>query len=235
MLFNIYTNDQPIPAHSRNFLYADDLAICVQGKHFSEVERKLKSTLKAMSAYYDENSLRPNPSKTEVCAFHLRTKEVRRKLQVSWNGSTLEHTDQPKYLGITLDRSPTYRHHYIKTRQKVTTRNNLLRKLRGSRWGANPNVLQLTAQALCFSTAECACPVWNSSAHTKQVDTALNETCRIVTGCMKPMSLPNLYRAAGFAASTSCRKAAEHIEKIKQTVDERHALKNTTEKIKIAE
>jgi hypothetical protein len=46
MLFNIYTNDQPIPAYSRNFLYADDLAICVQGKHFPEVEQKLKSTLK---------------------------------------------------------------------------------------------------------------------------------------------------------------------------------------------
>jgi hypothetical protein len=36
--------------------------------------------------------------------------------------------------------------------------------------------------------------------------------------------LPNLYRAAGFAPPTSRRKAAEHIEKIKQTVDERHAL-----------
>jgi hypothetical protein len=142
MLFNIYTNDQPIPAHSSNFLYADDLAICVQGKHFSEVEQKLKSALKAMSAYYDENSLRPNPSKIQVCAFHLPTKEARRKLQVSWNGSTLEHTDQPKYLGITLDRSLTYRHHCIKRRQKVITR-----KLTGSRWGANPNILRLTAQA----------------------------------------------------------------------------------------
>jgi hypothetical protein len=41
---------------------------------------------------------------------------------------------------------------------------------------------------------------------------------------MNPTPLPNLYRAAGFAAPTSRRKAAEHKEKIKQTVDERHAL-----------
>jgi hypothetical protein len=40
---------------------------------------------------------------------------------------------------------------------------------------------------------------------------------------MKPTPLPNLYRAAGFAAPTSRRKAAEHIDKIKQTVEERHA------------
>jgi hypothetical protein len=60
-----------------------------------------------MSAYYDENSLRPNPSKTQVCDFQLRTTEAKRKLHVSWTGSTLEHTDRPKYLGITLDRSLT--------------------------------------------------------------------------------------------------------------------------------
>jgi hypothetical protein len=79
-----------------------------------------------MSAYYDETSLRPNPSKTQVWDFHLRTTEAKRKLQVSWKGSTLDQTDQPKYLGITLDRSLTYRHHCIKTRQKVTRKNNLL-------------------------------------------------------------------------------------------------------------
>jgi hypothetical protein len=118
-----------------------------------------------------------------------------------------------------------------------TTRNNLLRRLTGSRWRANPNVLRLTTQALCFSTAEYACPVCNRSAHTNQVDTALNETCRIVTGCMKPTPLPNLYRAAGFAAPTSRRKTAEHRE---DQANCRWAVRtlrsqNTTKKVKIAE
>ena len=224
MLFNIYTNDQPTPTETKHFLYADDLAICAQGNSFEEVEEKLETVLKTMTAYYLQNSLRPNPSKTQVCAFHLRTKEAKRKLQIVWNGNTLEHTNQPIYLGVTLDRSLTYRQHCIKTRGKVTTRNSILRKLTGSKWGARPGVLRTTAQALCFSTAEYACPVWSRSAHTKQVDTALNETCRIVTGCMKPTPLSNLYRAAGFAEPSTRRGAAEHIEKIKQIADDRHAL-----------
>jgi hypothetical protein len=86
--------------------------------------------------------------------------------------------------------------------------------------------------------AEYACPVCNRSAHTNQVDTALNETCRIATGCMKPRPLPNLYREVGFAAPTSRRKAAEHIREDQANC--RWATRtlrsqNTTEKIKIAE
>ena len=130
MLFNIYTNDQPTSTETKHFLYADDLAICAQGNSFEEVEEKLETVLKTMTAYYLQNSPRPNPSKTQV---HLRTKEAKRKLQIVWNGNTLEHTNQPKYLGVTLNRSLTYRQHCIKTRGKVKTRNSILRKLTGSK------------------------------------------------------------------------------------------------------
>ena len=177
MLFNIYTNDQPIPTGCRSFLYADDLAICAQGKRFPDVEERLESALNEMSAYYKRNSLKPNPSKTQVCAFHLRNKEAK-KIANIFGGSTLEHTDCLKYLGVILDRSLTYRNQYVKTRQKVTSSNSLLKKLTGSKWGANPSVLRTTAQALCFSTAEYACPIWNRSVHTKQVDRALNRYTR---------------------------------------------------------
>ena len=95
MLFNIYTNDQPTPTENKHFLYDDDLAICAQGNSFEEVEEKLETVLKTITAYYVQNSLRPNPSKTQVCAFHLRTKEAKQKLQIVWNGNTLERTNQP--------------------------------------------------------------------------------------------------------------------------------------------
>lgn len=71
-LFNIYTNDQPIHDETRQFIYADDTAIAGQGKTFEEVEIKIMRALEKLSAYYSKNQLKPNPSKTEVCAFHLR-------------------------------------------------------------------------------------------------------------------------------------------------------------------
>lgn len=227
MLFNIYTNDQPTPDYSEHFLYADDLAVAVQDRNFENIEQKLEQALATMSKYYKENSLRPNPSKTQVCAFHLHTRSAGRKLRINWEGSALQHEEKPRYLGVTLDRSLTYKHHCLKTKQKVATRNHLLRKLCGSKWGANPIVLRTTAQALCYSTGEYASPVWSRSAHAKHVDVALNETCRIITGCMKPTPTENLYKAAGFAAPSTRRKEAEYTEKFRQFFDDRHPLYGT--------
>jgi hypothetical protein len=59
----------------------------------------------------------------------------------------------------------------------------------------------------------------NSAFHTH-----FNTFSRCILTFTSTLSLPFIYRAAGFAAPTSRRKAAEHTEKIKQTVDERHAL-----------
>ena len=74
MLFNIYTNVQPIHADSRSFIYADDLCIAFQENDFSNIEASLTSTLSSMTTYYDRNQLRANPSKIQVCAFHLRNR-----------------------------------------------------------------------------------------------------------------------------------------------------------------
>ncbi|XP_066999584.2 trimethyllysine dioxygenase, mitochondrial isoform X4 [Anabrus simplex] len=37
-----------------------------------------------LTKFYDANHLKPNPSKTQVCEFHLQTKEVRRRLNITW-------------------------------------------------------------------------------------------------------------------------------------------------------
>lgn len=223
-LFNIYTNDQPIHPQAEHFIYADDLGIAVQARTHEQLENKLEKALKMMSNYYKQNSLKPNPTKTQVTAFHLNTRLADKKLNVTWEGQALEHTDKPKYLGVVLDRSLTYKYHCQNTRQKVTSRNNLLKKLAGSKWGANPNVLRTTAEALSFSTAEYACPVWGRSRHAKDVTTALNDTCRIVTGCMRAAPLPLLYKAAGFASPEDRRDSAQYQERFKQKFDDRHPL-----------
>ncbi len=72
MLFNIYTNNQPIHPETQSFIYADDLCITSQGKDFHNIEATLTSALNTLTPYYEVNQLRPNPSKTQVWAFHLR-------------------------------------------------------------------------------------------------------------------------------------------------------------------
>lgn len=82
--------------------YADDSAIVVQDKDFETVKRKLTCTLAEMDEYLEINSLRPNPTKTEVCPFHLRNKEANQKLHVTWKGIELANNPNPLISWLNL-------------------------------------------------------------------------------------------------------------------------------------
>ena len=117
------------------------------------------------------------------------------------------------YLGVTLDRCLTFKAHVQKTKAKVCARNNILSKLTGTTWGASPGTLRSTALALCYSCAEYACPVWERSSHADKIDTALNATCRLITGCLRPTAIDDLYILAGIAPPDIRRNAASSKER----------------------
>ena len=107
---------------------------------------------------------------------------------------------------------------------KVCARNNIISKLTGTSWGASPSTLRSTALALCYSTAEYACPVWERSAHAKKIDPAINATCRLVTGCLRPTPTDSLYLLSGIAPPEIRRSTASSRERQHQTTDEQHPL-----------
>ena len=75
-LFNIYTNDQPEFDEARRFIYADDLCIATQSNDFKTIEERLNAALDTLTIYYKLNSLNANPTKTQVCAFHLNNHQA---------------------------------------------------------------------------------------------------------------------------------------------------------------
>ena len=223
ILFNIYTNDQPIHDGTRIFIYADDLCVTSQYSSFTEVETTIGDALDELTQYYRSNSWRAKPDKTQVTAFHLRNKEANRSLKVEWNRTELEIIPRPKYLGVTLDRTLGYTEHIHNTKMKVATRNNLLRKLSNSKWGANASTIRITALALCYSVAEYAAPVWARSSHSQKLNPELNSACRAVTGCLKPTNVEDLYLLAGIAPP-DIRHVFVRVEKTKQETNEAHSL-----------
>ena len=58
----------------------------------------------------------------------------------------------------------------------------------GSGWGAGAKTLRIATLSLVYSTAEYCAPVWCRSAHTRLIDSVLNDALRIVTGCLRPTS-----------------------------------------------
>ena len=123
VLFNIYTNDQPIHKDTRSLIYADDLCIAIQDASFEKTESTLSAAVDSIGDYYEKNHLRANPDKTHTCVFHLRNRKANRQLNISWCGKKLEHTPPPIYPGVTLDRTLSYNTHITKVKAKTAARN----------------------------------------------------------------------------------------------------------------
>ena len=169
-------------------------------------------------------ALRTNTDKTQTCVFHLKNRKANRQLNISWCRKKLEHSPSPIYLGVTLDRTLSYSTHITNVKAKTAARNNVLRELANSKWGTHPSTIKTTALALCYSTAEYACPVWERSAHAHKIDPVLNDACRAITGCLQPTNVENLYLLAGIAPPAVRRSVTAQREREKQVNDNRHPL-----------
>ncbi|UYV64725.1 hypothetical protein LAZ67_3001785 [Cordylochernes scorpioides] len=185
-----FTDPRPLvcgnATNSQKFLYADDIALLHQEQSFSTLEQILNEDLKKLENFFSKWHLIPNPSKTVSSVFHLNNHKANRPLKLIFCNKPLSHDPCPKYLGVTLDRSLTFRQHLEKTRDKLKTRNNIMTRLAGTTWGCGADTLRTTALALVYSVAEYCAPVWERSSHTDSIDAQLNQTMRLITGNMRP-------------------------------------------------
>ena len=223
-VFSRYSNDQPVHSKTRIFIYADDLCIATQRSTFEKTETILTEALHNLAEYYENNHLRANPDKTQTCAFHPKNREAIIKWNITWCNKHLEHIRNPVYLGVTLNRTLSYKEHIHKLKCKTSARNNILRKLSNTKWGAKPATIKTTTLALCNSMAEYACPVWERSKHVSKLDPAMDEACRSITGCLRPTSVENVYLLASIAPPGVSRATTSRQERRKQTKDHGHSI-----------
>ena len=59
--------------------------------------------------------------------------------------------------------------------------------------------------------------------HRKLVDTTRTETCRLITGCIRPTATPDLYVLSGIAPPEIRRSVHNQNERTKQLTDQRHS------------
>ena len=138
-----------------------------------------------------------------TAAFHLYNKEAKRELYVTVQVVMFPFSPEPTYLRIKLDRALTFHHHLESLRSKLTS----LRRLERLSWGESAQTLRTTTLALIYSPAEYCAPVWCRSAHTHFKDKTINDALRIVTGCLRPKPMGNLYSrypSTGALSQKSC-------------------------------
>ena len=147
-----------------------------------------RNTLSIKNRFYSKQQISTkyvSTAKTTYTAFHMNNRESSRKLAVTVDG-TIRYTQNPSYVGDTLDHQLTFRQHLEGLCTKVRARNCLLRLLAGSAWGAHTSVLRTSESAVVYNATEYPAPAWCRSIHTKKLDVALNDRLRIITGCLKP-------------------------------------------------
>ena len=206
LLFNIYTYDLPSMI-SRKFVYADDLALLHSSGNWKDLEETLSQDMSTLSAYLQTWRLKLSHTKTVTTAFHLNNREAKRELKVYNNGRLLPFCPTPTYLGVKLSRSLTFRHHLVAMRKK-SSRVTLLRPLVGSGWGAGAKTLRIATFSRVHSTVEYCAAVWCRSAHTRLIDSVLNDALRIVTGCLRPTPKDHLPILSGIQPAELRRMGA---------------------------
>ena len=148
------------------------------------------------------------------------------KRRGSLNGNTLKHESSVKYLGVTLDRTLTYKKYLSNVSAKLSTRNNLIQKLAHTTWGADAQCLRTSSLALVFSTAEYCCSTWLNSAHVHKIDVQLNRTMRIISGTVSSTPKNWLPALCNIIPPDIRRKSALLREYRKATQDPRLPLHN---------
>ena len=148
--------------------------------------------MSTLLAFLQTWRLKLSHTKTVTAAFHLNNREAKHELKVYNNSRLLQSCPTPTYLGVKLDRSLTFRHHLVALRNKLSSRVTLLRRFVGSEWGAGAKTLRIATLSLVYSTGEYCAPVWCCSAHTRLIDSVLNDALHIVTGCLCPTQTDHL-------------------------------------------
>ena len=129
---------------------------------------------------------------------------------------------KPSFKTLSMTRS--FRHHLVALRKKLNSCVTLLRRLVGSKWGANAKTLRIATLSLVYSAAEYYAPVWCRSAHTRLIDSALNDTLRIVTGCLRPTPTDYLPVLSGIQPAELCQMGATLSLAYRGSLDPDHIL-----------
>ena len=128
ILFITFTADFPehLP-ECKVTAYADDTQIILTAKSDEEMKLKVEDSIRKAQHWFSTNSLKINPTKTEILV--LGRRNARHRLQFSVmdgvDTSTIENTNKMKILGVVLDENLTWEHHvkFVKAKSFRIIRN----------------------------------------------------------------------------------------------------------------
>jgi len=197
LIFNIYISDLPTTI-SRKYAYADNLLTVHADEDWQAVEQVLSKEMATIGECLQTWKLNLSTTKMVSAVFHLNNKKAKREWKVNYSNEILPFCSEPKYLGVTLDRSLLYCQQLKSFRKNLTSCIALLKRLAGYMFHGGWTPASLCA---CPST-DCKCTMdskrdthlqlpHNSSFH-QTIITYMQHTGQITDGVQSSWtSLPD--------------------------------------------
>ena len=196
ILFNLYLSDLPNPPEGVSVTsYADDITPLSTHVSIETAQTQLQPYLNQLHDWTTSNHLTINPDKSSATLFTTDNSQLNTELKLTMNNIPIPTTQTPKVLGVTFDRSLTFRHHIDNAKEKANKSLNLLKALSGTSWGKQKETLLSTYKAVVRPHLEYASTVWSPNAaptNINKLQIVQNAALRTVTGCTKDTPIQHL-------------------------------------------
>ena len=186
-LFIIFIDDiiDHLSTYISKAIHADDLAIWTSSEHINTANIRIQDAMNSISDWAEEWMVTINKNKTQATCFSLSTKKEQYNLHLQ--GGNIPQQETPTYLGVTLDRRLSWIPQVKTMESKATKKMAIMKKLAGTKWGANRKILTQVYTGAVRPNLEYASTSWITATKTNTARLAKiqNASLRLITGGIK--------------------------------------------------
>lgn len=187
ILFLLFTND--FPSHitgCRLIMYADDVQFIhtCHPKDLTQLKERIEESLKIADAWFSQNSLKINPTKTDFMLVHTHQRRSVGTFSIDFDSSTIHPSQSLKTLGVVVDKNLTWEAHVSAVIKRcyacICGLSKFSQKLTES-------VKKRLIEALVFPHLMYCLTVWGScsKAQRYRIQKVINHCVRIVKGARR--------------------------------------------------
>lgn len=182
ILYNIYTCDPPRTRLTMLCLYADDIAIAARSTSPNLSVRYVQDELTQLNRWLTKWKIKTNPIKTQGIFFTKR--RHRPETNITHENNIVNWNPTIKYLGITLDRSLTWKQHITDVTRKANNKFSALLPLMGKYSKLDNRNKTKIYKAIILPTLTYAPSPWcfASTTNLKKIESTQNKILRRMTG-----------------------------------------------------
>ena len=173
-----------LPKGVHTTLYADDLVLWCTEEYATTATYRIPIVLDKVVTWAEQWYLPLTEKKQlELSSYSPKIQPGRLTL----DDTPLKIKEQQIYLDVTFDKRMTWKQHITSVEAKARRKMNIMRKLAGTKWGANEKILKSVYQGNVRPHLEYGSSSWMTAAkiHHQTTDKVQNQALRIITGAMK--------------------------------------------------